>query len=71
MGLMFLRNVAPIREALLAAVNEASRFLLVTTIAALGVKTSMAQMFAQGPKGFMMIGADTLLLPVMALAFAH
>jgi hypothetical protein len=28
-------------------------------------------MFASGPKGFLLIGAETLLLLGMALAFAH
>jgi uncharacterized integral membrane protein (TIGR00698 family) len=70
-ALMLLRNLAPVPETVLGVVNEASRFMLLTAISALGVKTSMAQMFAAGPKGFLMIGAETLLLLVMALAFAH
>ncbi len=71
MALMVLRNVVPLPEIVLNLVNEASRFMLLTAISALGVKTSMAQMFASGPKGFLMIGAETLLLLVLALAFAH
>lgn len=71
MGLMLLRNILPLPDSLLSAVNETSRFLLLTAISALGVKTSMAQMFAQGPRGFLMIGAETVLLLIMALAFAH
>jgi uncharacterized integral membrane protein (TIGR00698 family) len=71
MLLMLLRNFIPLPDILLSAVNEASRFLLLTAISALGVKTSMAQMFASGPKGFMMIGSETLLLLAAALSFAH
>lgn len=71
MALMLLRNVVGLPETLLSAVNEASRFLLLTAISALGVKTSMAQIFASGPKGFMMIGVETLLLLGMALALGH
>lgn len=71
MALMLLRNIVPFPEVLLTVSSEASRFLLLTAISALGVKTSMAQMFAQGPRGFMMIGTETLLLLIMALAFAH
>lgn len=71
MALMLLRNLVPLPNVVLSGVNEASRFLLLTAISALGVKTSMAQMFASGPKGFLLIGAETLLLLVMALAFAH
>ena len=54
-----------------AAVNEISRILLLTAIAALGVKTSLAQIFASGQAGFAIIGSQTLLLLAMALAFAH
>lgn len=71
MGLMLLRNFVPLPEVLLSAVNETSRFLLLTAISALGVKTSLAQMFASGPKGFMMIGVETLFLLGLGLAFAH
>lgn len=71
MALLLLRNLVPVPEVVLSAVNEASRFLLLTAISALGVKTSMAKMFASGPKGFILIGAETLLLLIMALAFAH
>lgn len=71
MGLMVLRNVLPLPDLVLSVVNEASRFMLLTAISALGVKTSLAQMFAQGPRGFLMIGAESLLLLAMALVFAH
>ncbi len=71
MALMLLRNVVPLPEILLTAVNETSRFMLLTAISALGVKTSLAQMFGSGPRGFLMIGAETLLLLLMALVFAH
>ena len=70
-ALMLVRNLVPLPEALLAAANEASRFLLITAIAALGVKTSLQQMFAQGPRGFYVIGLETLLLLAMAVAFAQ
>lgn len=69
--LMLLRNLVPLPPVLLEAVNGASRFLLLTAIAALGVKTSLGQMFASGPKGFYVIGLETLALLAMALAFAH
>ncbi len=71
MLLMLLRNFAPLPEMLITAVNEASRFMLLTAISALGVKTSLAQMFATGPKGFVVIGLETLMLLALALAFAH
>lgn len=68
-GLMLARNLLPIPELLLEAVNEASRFLLLTAIAALGVKTSLKEMFAAGMQGFAVIGLETLLLLAMALGF--
>jgi uncharacterized integral membrane protein (TIGR00698 family) len=71
MALMLLRNLVPLPDLLLGFANEASRFMLLTAIAALGVKTSLAQMFAQGPRGFLMIGFETLALLLLALAFAH
>lgn len=70
-ALMLVRNFVPLPEILVSGVNEASRFMLLTAISALGVKTSLAQMFATGPKGFAMIGLETTLLLAMALAFAH
>lgn len=69
--LMLFRNLVPLPEPLLAAVNEISRILLLTAIAALGVKTSLAQIFASGQAGFAIIGSQTLVLLMMALAFAH
>ncbi len=69
--LMLVRNLVPLPETLLTLVNETSRFLLLTAIAALGVKTSLGQMFASGPRGFYVIGLETLALLTMALIFAH
>ncbi|GGH58777.1 putative sulfate exporter family transporter [Frigidibacter albus] len=66
-GLMLVRNLLPIPLLILEAVNEASRFLLLTAIAALGVKTSLKEMFAAGMQGFAVIGLETLLLLGMAL----
>lgn len=69
--LMALRNLAPLPELLLEWVNAASRFLLLTAVAALGVRTSLAQMFATGRQGFAVIGIETLALLVMAVAFTR
>ncbi|MCX7646401.1 MAG: putative sulfate exporter family transporter [Rhodobacteraceae bacterium] len=70
-ALMLLRNLAPLPEPLVAAVSEASRLLLVTAIAALGVRTSLARMVAEGPRAFWIVGLETLALLAMALGFAH
>ena len=48
------------------ALSTIAMVLYPVLYAALGVKTSLAQMFAQGPRGFPMIGAETLLLLAMA-----
>lgn len=69
--LMIARNLLPFPDVILNFVNNASRFLLLTAIAALGVKTSLAQMFAAGPKSFLIISCETVSLLVMALLFAH
>ncbi len=69
--LMILRNVAPLPEAGLSAVNDASRFLLVTAIAALGVRTSLGQVFAAGGRGLGIIAIETVLLLGMALGATH
>jgi len=68
-GLMLARNLLPIPALLLEAVNGSSRFLLLTAIAALGVKTSLKEMFAAGMQGLAVIGLETLLLLAMALGF--
>lgn len=65
--LMILRNLVPLPDAVLSAVNDASRFLLIAAIAALGVRTSLGQMFAVGRRGLAVIGLQTLVLLGMAL----
>ncbi|MDP3341338.1 MAG: putative sulfate exporter family transporter [Frigidibacter sp.] len=69
MALMLLRNLLPMPAPLLEAVSEASRFMLLTAIAALGVKSSLKEMFAAGMQGFAVIGLETLVLLAMALSF--
>ena len=69
-GLMILRNTVPLPDSVLAAGTGASRFLLLTAIAALGVKTSLGQLFASGPRRLYVIGLETLVLLAMALGFA-
>lgn len=68
---MVLRNLVPLPESLLAIVNDASRFLLVIAISALGVKTSLERLFAPGMKGLAPIAGDTLFLLAQAIVFAH
>ncbi len=69
--LMGVRNFVPLPDALLDFINEASRFLLVVAISALGVKTSLEKLFAPGVKGLILIAVDTLFLLLQAIVFAH
>ena len=70
-ALMLLRNLVPIPEVVLTTVSEISRFMLLTAIAALGVKTSLAQVFSGGRHGLTMIAQESVVLLVLALLFAH
>lgn len=70
-ALMALRNLVPLPDLVLNAVNDASRFLLVIAISALGVKTSLERLFAPGIKGLALIAVDTVVLLVQAIVFAH
>ncbi len=69
--LMVVRNLVPVPEGLLNFVNDASRFLLVVAISALGVKTSLEKLFAPGVKGLLLIAVDTVFLLGQAIVFAH
>jgi uncharacterized membrane protein YadS len=69
--LMVVRNAVALPEAFLNFVNDASRFLLVVAISALGVKTSLEKLFAPGVKGLLLIAVDTFFLLGQAILFAH
>jgi uncharacterized integral membrane protein (TIGR00698 family) len=69
--LMGVRNFVPLPEELLNFINDASRFLLVVAISALGVKTSLEKLFAPGVKGLVLIAIDTVFLLLQAIIFAH
>jgi uncharacterized integral membrane protein (TIGR00698 family) len=69
--LMIVRNFVPLPEILLTSINDASRFLLVVAISALGVKTSLQKLFAPGVKGLVLIAIDTVFLLIQAVIFAH
>lgn len=51
-------------------VQDASRWLLVAAIAALGMKTSLKAMFELGPGHVLVVGLETLFLLVLAVALA-
>lgn len=70
-GLMIMRNTLHVPDVALALVNDASRFLLVVAIAALGVKTSLQKLFAPGVKGLVLIGLTSVFLLAQAIVFAQ
>lgn len=70
-ALMLLRNLVPLPEIVLTTVSEISRFMLLTAIAALGIKTSLAQVFLSGRQGLLMIAQESAVLLALALMFSH
>jgi uncharacterized integral membrane protein (TIGR00698 family) len=67
--LMIVRNALPVPAVLLDGVNEASKFLLVLAISALGVRTSLEKLLAPGVNALLLIALSTLLLLSQALLF--
>lgn len=66
-ALSLLRSVVALPEALIEAAGAVSRALLVTAIAALGVKTSLKAMLALGRGHVLVVVGETLVLLVSAL----
>lgn len=66
-ALMLLRNSIALPAPLLTLCDSVSRFLLLTAISALGVKTSLMQLMAAGPRNFGAVAGITLALLGMAL----
>lgn len=69
--LMMARNFLSFPEPVLDLASNVSRFLLVMAISALGVKTSLQQLFAPGVRGLVLIVVDTAFLLGQALVFAR
>ncbi|MBI6630796.1 putative sulfate exporter family transporter [Pontibaca sp. S1109L] len=69
--LMIIRNFIPLPDILLGFINDASRFFLVVAISALGVKTSLQQLFAPGVNGVILIALNTTFLLGQAVMFAY
>ncbi|MEO0937176.1 MAG: putative sulfate exporter family transporter [Pseudomonadota bacterium] len=66
--LVLANNLAPIPEVILEAARAASGWLLLTAIAALGVRTSLREMAQVGPQAATVVVGCTLLLLGAALA---
>jgi uncharacterized integral membrane protein (TIGR00698 family) len=67
-ALVVLGSIVPLPAALVSGVSEVSRWCLLVAIAALGVKTSFAELFALGWKPLLLILGETLILLCFVLA---
>lgn len=67
-ALVVLGSVIPLPAIVVSSVSEISRWCLLVAIAALGVKTSFAELFALGWKPLALILAETLVLLCFVLA---
>lgn len=66
-GLVMMNSLGAIPEPVRVLMVDASRWLLVAAIAALGVKTSMAEMFRLGPRHSILVVAQTVFLTAFAI----
>jgi uncharacterized integral membrane protein (TIGR00698 family) len=64
-----LNGFALVAKPLAAVLTEASKWLLVISVAALGMKTSMREMMAVGATAIALIAAETLFLALMVLGW--
>lgn len=64
-GMVGLNSAGVIAAPLASGLNEISRACLVVAIAALGLKTSMAQLASTGWRALVMVGAETLWLAAL------
>ncbi|GAA5082187.1 putative sulfate exporter family transporter [Roseibacterium beibuensis] len=69
--LMLLGNLVPLPETLLLWIGEATRFLFLTAIAALGMKTSLGSLFQTGKRSIALIAVQSLFLLGCALVVAR
>jgi uncharacterized integral membrane protein (TIGR00698 family) len=68
-ALAAINSLGPIPAPVASAAESASRILLITAIAALGVKTALKQMADLGGGYIMLVVAETALLLAMAIVF--
>ncbi len=66
-ALLLINSTGIVPEFIQKTVNELSRWLLVTAIAALGVKTSLKKILDCGPKQTLLLVIETLFLLVLAI----
>ncbi|MEL6523389.1 MAG: putative sulfate exporter family transporter [Pseudomonadota bacterium] len=69
-GLAVARSVFPIPDALIAAVTEVSRWMLVTAIAALGLQTNLAAVLKVHPGLLFILLAETVFILGLGMLYA-
>jgi len=65
--LVIINSLGFIPQAVGSELSDASRWCLITAVAALGVKTNLGEIFSVGPKPLLALTAQTLLLMVFCL----
>lgn len=68
-ALAVLRSVFDIPEPVIAFISEIARWLMVTAIAAIGLRANLAAVLQVHPKLLIILAAETVFLLFMALAF--
>ena len=69
MVLAALNGFALVAKPIASALTEASKWLLVISVAALGMKTSLREMLAVGTTAFALIAAETIFLALLVLGW--
>lgn len=70
LAILLVNSTGIVPMAVTTIVQDASRWLLVAAIAALGMKTSLKAMFELGPGHVLVVGLETLFLLALAIALA-
>lgn len=63
--LVVLNSTVPLPSEAVSAMNTVSRFLLVTAIAAIGMKTQLRELVVLGPKPVLLIVSETLFIALL------
>ncbi|MEO1407624.1 MAG: putative sulfate exporter family transporter [Pseudomonadota bacterium] len=66
-GLMVINSAGLVPMAVQSGLSEASRWALIAAVAALGVKTSLSDLFKVGPNPVAVLTLQTLMLAAFAL----
>ncbi|MEO0882089.1 MAG: putative sulfate exporter family transporter [Pseudomonadota bacterium] len=67
-ALMFINSAGLVPMAVQSGLSEASRWALIAAVAALGIKTSLSDLFKVGPKPVAVLTLQTVMLAIFALS---